>query len=250
MIATDRPLILIVEDEKAIRRFLRVALGQQEYRLLEAESGRQAMVMIKSRPPDLIILDLGLPDMDGVEIIDYVRSWSQMPIIVLSARNRDLDKVEALDRGADDYLTKPFSVSELEARLRVAFRHRVQAASPDGDAIFEAGDLRVELGTRRVTVRGKEIHLTPIEYRLLTKLIEHADRVLTHRFLEQEVWGPSRMGGTHHLRVHMANLRRKIESHPARPRLLLTEQGVGYRLSTEDTPEAECESTGQTDARA
>jgi two-component system KDP operon response regulator KdpE len=249
LIATDRPLILIVEDEKAIRRFLRVSLGQQEYRLLEAESGRQAMVMIKSRPPDLIILDLGLPDMDGVEIIDYVRSWSQMPIIVLSARNRDLDKVEALDRGADDYLTKPFSVSELEARLRVAFRHRIHAASPDGDAIFEAGDLRAELGTRRVTVRGKEIHLTPIEYRLLTKLIEHADRVLTHRFLEQEVWGPSRMGGAHHLRVHMANLRRKIESDPARPRLLLTEQGVGYRLSTEDMPEAKRESTGQTDAR-
>ena len=236
MIATDRPLVLIVEDEQAIRRFLRVSLEQQEYRLLEAESGRQAMVMIKSRPPDLIILDLGLPDMDGVEIIDYVRSWSQMPIIVLSARNKDLDKVEALDRGADDYLTKPFSVSELQARLRVAFRHRVQAASPDGDAVFEAGDLQVELGTRRVTVRQKEIHLTPIEYRLLTKLIEHADRVLTHRFLRQEVWGPSRMGGAHHLRVHMANLRRKIEPDPARPRLLLTEQGVGYRLSTVDDP--------------
>lgn len=250
MIATDRPLVLIVEDEKAIRRFLRISLEQQEYRLLEAESGRQAMVMIKSRPPDLIILDLGLPDMDGVEIIDYVRSWSQMPIIVLSARNKDLDKVEALDRGADDYLTKPFSVSELQARLRAAFRHRSQAASPDGDAVFEAGDLRVELGTRRVIARGKEIHLTPVEYRLLTKLIEHADRVLTHRFLRQEVWGPSRMGGVHHLRVHMANLRRKIESDPARPRLLLTEQGVGYRLSTEDMPEAERESAGQTEGRA
>lgn len=239
MNVTDRPLLLIVEDEKAIRRFLRASLEQQEYRLLEAESGRQALVMIKSRPPDLIILDLGLPDIDGVEIIDYVRSWSQMPIIVLSARSKDLDKVEALDRGADDYLTKPFSVSELQARLRVAFRHRSQIASSDGDAVFEAGQLRVEIATRRVLVRGKEVHLTPIEYRLLIKLIEHADRVLTQRFLRQEVWGPSRMGGVQHLRVHMANLRRKIESDPARPQLLLTELGVGYRLSTDVPPYCE-----------
>jgi len=232
----DRPLILIIEDEPGIRRFLRVSLEQQGYRFAEAQTGRQALVMIKSRPPDLIILDLGLPDMDGVEIIDFVRSWSKLPIIILSARNKDLDKVAALDRGADDYLTKPFSVSELHARLRVALRHCVQAASADGEGVFEVGTLRVELDTRRVLVDGTQVHLTPIEYRLLTTLIENADRVLTHRFLREEVWGPYRSGGVHHLRVHMGNLRRKIEADPARPRLLHTEQGVGYRLSTEESP--------------
>ena len=232
----DRPLILIIEDEPGIRRFLRVSLEQQGYRFAEAETGRQALVMIKSRPPDLIILDLGLPDMDGVEIIDFVRAWSQLPIIILSARNKDLDKVAALDRGADDYLTKPFSVSELHARLRVALRHGVQAASVDGEGVFETGRLRVEIEARRVFVDGEQIHLTPIEYRLLTTLIENADRVLTHRFLREEVWGPYRSGGVHHLRVHMGNLRRKIEADPARPRLLYTEQGVGYRLSTEESP--------------
>jgi two-component system KDP operon response regulator KdpE len=232
----DRPLILIIEDEPGIRRFLRISLEQQGYRFVEAETGRRALVMIKSRPPDLIILDLGLPDMDGVEIIDFVRSWSQLPIIVLSARNKDLDKVEALDRGADDYLTKPFSVSELHARLRVALRHCTQAASTDGENVFEAGCLRVELETRRVFVDEAQVHLTPIEYRLLTTLIANADRVLTHRYLREEVWGPYRSGGVHHLRVHMGNLRRKIETDSARPRLLHTEQGVGYRLSTEEMP--------------
>lgn len=232
----DRPLILIIEDEPGIRRFLRVSLEQQGYRFAEAQTGRQALVMIKSRPPDLIILDLGLPDMDGVEIIDVVRSWSKLPIIILSARNKDLDKVAALDRGADDYLTKPFSVSELHARLRVALRHCTQAASADGDTVFEIGRLRVELDRRRVFVEGEQVHLTPIEYRLLTTLIENADRVLTHRFLREEVWGPYRSGGVHHLRVHMGNLRRKIETNPTRPRLLHTEQGVGYRLSTEESP--------------
>lgn len=232
----DRPLILIIEDEPGIRRFLCVSLEEQDYRFAEAETGRQALVMIKSRPPDLIILDLGLPDMDGVEIIDVVRSWSKLPIIILSARNKDLDKVEALDRGADDYLTKPFSVSELHARLRVALRHCTQAASADGEGVFEIGRLRVELDKRRVFVEGEQVHLTPIEYRLLTTLIENADRVLTHRFLREEVWGPYRSGGVHHLRVHMGNLRRKIEADPARPRLLHTEQGVGYRLSTEESP--------------
>jgi len=232
----DRPVILIIEDEPGIRRFLRVSLEQQGYRFAEAVTGRQALVMIKSRPPDLIILDLGLPDMDGVEIIDVVRSWSKLPIIIVSARNKDLDKVAALDRGADDYLAKPFSVSELHARLRVALRHCAQAASVDGEGVFEAGTLRVELDTRRVSVDGTEVHLTPIEYRLLTTLIENADRVLTHRFLRGEVWGPYRSGGVHHLRVHMGNLRRKIEADPARPRLLHTEQGVGYRLSTEELP--------------
>jgi len=232
--ASDQPLVLVIEDEPGIRRFLRVSLDQGGYRLAEAETGRQALVMIKSRPPDVIILDLGLPDLDGVEIIDFVRSWSKLPIIVLSARTRDLDKIEALDRGADDYLTKPFSVSELHARLRVALRHRVQTAAPESGRTFEAGSLRVEFDARRVFVDGEEIHLTPIEYRLLETLITNAGRVLTHRYLREEVWGPYRSGGVQHLRVHMANLRRKIEPDPSRPQLLHTEQGVGYRLSTDE----------------
>jgi len=231
--SSDRPLILIIEDEPGIRRFLRVSLEQEGYRLVEAQTGRQAMVMIKSRPPDVIILDLGLPDLDGVEIIDSVRAWSKLPIIVLSARTKDFDKVEALDRGADDYLTKPFSVSELHARLRVALRHTALIASPEGQEVFETGRLRVDLETRQAFVAGEEIHLTPIEYRLLGTLIANAGRVLTHRYLRDEVWGPYRSGGVQHLRVHMANLRRKIEADPARPRLLRTEQGVGYRLAAE-----------------
>jgi len=231
--SSDRPLILVIEDEPGIRRFLRVSLEQEGYRLAEAQTGRQAMVMIRSRPPDVIILDLGLPDLDGVEIIDFVRSWSKLPIIVLSARSKDLDKVEALDRGADDYLAKPFSVSELHARLRVALRHTALIAAPEGQEVFEAGRLRVDLRERRVFVAGDEVHLTPIEYRLLETLIANADRVLTHRYLRDEVWGPYRSGGVQHLRVHMGNLRRKVEADPARPELLRTEQGVGYRLSTE-----------------
>jgi two-component system, OmpR family, KDP operon response regulator KdpE len=231
---SDRPLILIIEDEPGIRRFLRVSLEQEGYRLAEAQTGRQAMVMIKSRPPDVIILDLGLPDVDGVEIIDSVRAWSKLPIIVLSARTKDFDKVEALDRGADDYLTKPFSLSELHARLRVALRHAALISSPEGQEVFETGRLRVDLETRRVSVAGEEIRLTPIEYRLLETLIANAGRVLTHRYLRDEVWGPYRSGGIQHLRVHMANLRRKIEVDPARPQLLRTEQGVGYRLAAED----------------
>jgi two-component system, OmpR family, KDP operon response regulator KdpE len=232
--ASDRPLVYIIEDEPGIRRFLRASLEQEGYRLVEAVTGRQALTMIRSRPPDVIILDLGLPDIDGMEIIDFVRSWSKLPIVVLSARTKDRDKVEALDRGADDYLTKPFSVSELHARLRVALRHSAMMASPDGQETFETGPLRVELATRHVYVSGEEVHLTPVEYRLLETLIANAGRVLTHRYLREEVWGPYRAGSVHHLRVHMGNLRRKIESDPARPQLLRTEQGIGYRMSLED----------------
>lgn len=230
----DLPLILVVEDEKPIRRFLRASLPKHDYRLVEAETGKQAIMMMSSQPPDLIILDLGLPDMDGVEIIDQVRSWSQLPIIILSARDQEKDKVEALDRGADDYLTKPFSVGELLARLRVALRHRARVALPDDATeagVYESEDLHVDLQDRLVTVGGQTVHLTPIEYRLLTTLIAHAGKVLTHRFLLREVWGPGHVYEVHQLRVHMANLRRKIEADPARPRHILTEQGVGYRLA-------------------
>jgi two-component system KDP operon response regulator KdpE len=232
----DAPLILVVEDERPIVRFLVASLGGQNYRLVVAESGAQALAMIDARLPDLIILDLGLPDMDGVEIIDHVRQWSRLPIIVLSARDQEKDKIDALDRGADDYLAKPFGVGELSARLRVALRHLARAAEgEDGCAgEFTSGDLRVDLQQRRVYVRGEEVHLTPIEYRLLTVMITHAGKMLTHRFLLREVWGPGYFEEVHQLRVHMANLRRKIEPEPARPRYVLTEQGVGYRLAAED----------------
>ena len=232
----DAPLILVVEDERPIVRFLAASLGGQNYRLAVAESGTQALAMIDARLPDLIILDLGLPDMDGVEIIDHVRQWSQLPIIVLSARDQEKDKIDALDRGADDYLAKPFGVGELSARLRVPLRHYAHAsAGEDGCAgEFKAGDLRVDLQQRRVHVCGGEIHLTPIEYRLLTVMISHAGKMLTHRFLLREVWGPGYLEEVHQLRVHMANLRQKIEPEPARPWYVLTEQGVGYRFAAED----------------
>ena len=231
----DLPLILIVEDEKPIVRFLKASLSGQDYRLEIAETGTLALMMINSQPPDLIILDLGLPDMDGVEIIDQVRQWSQLPIIILSARDQERDKIDALDRGADDYLTKPFGVGELLARLRVALRHRARSVVGEDrtDTLFESGDLRVDLERRQVTVAGIEVHLTPIEYRLLTTLIAHAGKVLTHRMLLREVWGPGHAEEVHQLRVHMANLRRKIEVEPAQPRYILTEQGVGYRLAEE-----------------
>ncbi len=232
---SDAPLILIVEDEKSIVRFPKASLGSHHYRVEVAETGGQALTMIGIKPPDVIILDLGLPDMDGGEIIDQVRQWSRLPIIILSARDRERDKVDALDRGADDYLTKPFGAGELLARVRVALRHRVQEITGDESAggVFEQGDLRVDLSERRVDVAGREIHLTPIEYRLLTTLIAHAGKVLTHRMLLREVWGPGYADEVHQLRVHMANLRRKIEASPARPRHILTEQGVGYRLASE-----------------
>jgi two-component system KDP operon response regulator KdpE len=253
----DLPFILIVEDERAIVRFLRASLGDQDYRLAIAETGRQALMMISAQAPDLIILDLGLPDMDGLEIIDQVRQWSQLPIIILSARDREKDKIDALDRGADDYLTKPFSIGELTARLRVALRHRARNALGDERAanVFEAGSLRVDLGRRQVSVGGREIHLTPIEYRLLTALVSHAGKVLTHRMLLRDVWGPGHADEVHQLRVHMANLRRKIEENPARPRYVLTEQGVGYRVMDEpfspaplDGPprEADCDGPART----
>jgi two-component system KDP operon response regulator KdpE len=231
----DAPLILVIEDEQPIRRFLRAALAGAGHRVVEAETGQQGLTMAAAQPPDVIILDLGLPDMDGLQLIEALRRWSQVPIIVLSARDREKDKVIALDRGADDYLSKPFGVGELLARLRVALRHqaRISGPSPSAASRFSVGDLLVDLDARRVFVRGQEVHLTPIEYRLLTTFVQHAGKVLTHRFLLKEVWGPGHTEETHYLRVFAANLRRKLEADPARPRYLLTEQGVGYRLAAE-----------------
>jgi two-component system KDP operon response regulator KdpE len=226
-----RPVVVLVEDEPQIRRFLRTVLPGQGYVLYEADTGQQGLVEAAVRKADVLILDLGLPDMDGVEVVQRLREWSQMPVIVLSARAQEEDKVAALDAGADDYLTKPFGVSELLARLRVALRRA--ARGPEGSQVFESGPLKVDLGARRVEVAGCEVHLTPIEYRLLTMLVRHPGKVLTHRQLLKDVWGPSHIEHAHYLRIYMAQLRRKLEEDPAQPRFLLTEPGVGYRLAGE-----------------
>jgi two-component system KDP operon response regulator KdpE len=227
------PRVLLVEDELPIRKFVGAALTSAHYQLDEAGTAEQAFQHAAQFPPDLVILDLGLPDMDGQEVIRRLREWLLVPIIVLSARDQDQQKITALDNGADDYLTKPFSTAELLARIRVALRHAGRAGDDAGKTRFESGELKVDLSARRVFVSDGEIHLTPIEYKLLTTLIRNAGKVLTHRQLLKEVWGPHQVEETHYLRVFMANLRRKLESDPARPRYLLTEQGVGYRLASE-----------------
>jgi two-component system KDP operon response regulator KdpE len=227
----DAAKILLIEDEAEIRHFLRVSLVGHDFRLVEAETGKQGVLNAATEQPDLIVLDLGLPDIDGMEVIRQVREWSQIPIVILSARGREQEKVEALDAGADDYLTKPFSVGELLARIRVALRHSAQAGREPGVPEFVLGSLRVDLARRQVWVAEQEIHLTPIEYRLLTTLIKYAGKVVTHRQLLKEVWGPDSVRETHYLRVYMAQLRRKLEPAPAQPQFLLTEPGVGYRLA-------------------
>jgi two-component system KDP operon response regulator KdpE len=225
-------VVLLIEDEIPMRRFLRAALDSQEYQLVEAGTARDGLAQAASRNPDLILLDLGLPDGDGIEVTRRLREWTTRPIIVLSARGQDADKITALDAGADDYLTKPFSVGELMARIRVALRHAAVAAGAEEEPVFEAGELRIDRAHRVVEVRGKEVHLTPTEYRLLLLLARHAGKVLTHRHLLKEVWGIGRTGQAHYLRVYMAQLRAKIERDPARPEYLKTEPGVGYRLQT------------------
>jgi len=225
--ARPDPAVVIVEDEPQIRRFLRAALGGQGYRVHEASTGADGLVEVASRQPDVVIVDLGLPDMDGLDVIRKVREWSAVPVIVLS------DKVAALDAGADDYLSKPFGVGELMARMRVALRHRARVSDGAVESMFDIGDLHVDLAARRVTVGGAQVHLTPIEYRLLVALVHHAGKVLTHRQLLSEVWGPNATEQAHYLRVYMAHLRRKLETDAARPRYLLTEAGVGYRLAAE-----------------
>jgi two-component system, OmpR family, KDP operon response regulator KdpE len=230
--AANAPVVLVIEDEPPIRRFLRPTLASQGYRLVESETGEDGLLQAATRQPDLVILDLGLPDMDGLQVIRRLREWTAVPIIVLSARGAESDKVAALDAGADDYVAKPFAVGELLARARVALRHAALARQP-AESTFEVQNLRVDLARRRVWLGEVEVRLTPIEYRLLTVLVRHAGKVLTHRQLLQEVWGPGQVEQTHYLRVHMANLRRKLEADPARPRFLRTEPGVGYRLLTE-----------------
>lgn len=224
--------VLVIEDEPEIRRFLRTMLPAQGFRLLEATTGGEGLTEAKARTPDLILLDLGLPDLDGTEVIRQVREWTTTPIIVLSARDQEQMKVEALDKGADDYVTKPFGIHELLARMRTALRH-VARVTDAGDSVFSVEGFRIDLGRRQVFVAGKEIHLTPIEYKLLTALVRHAGKVLTHRQLLKEVWGPLHVEESHYLRVYMRQLRNKVETNPAHPRYLVTELGVGYRLRTE-----------------
>jgi two-component system, OmpR family, KDP operon response regulator KdpE len=226
------PVAVIIEDEPQIRRFLRATLTSEGYRLFEVATGADAIVEVAQRQPDVVVLDLGLPDMDGLEVIRRLREWSAVPIIVLSARGQERDKVTALDAGADDYVSKPFSAGELLARLRVALRHAAGAAHEEG-AAFTVGELQVDLLRRHVLVGGVEVKLTPIEYKLLTTLVRHAGKVVTHPQLLREVWGPSHDDQAHYVRVYMAHLRHKLEKEPARPRYLLTEPGVGYRLAAE-----------------
>lgn len=224
--------MLVIEDEAEIRRFLRTTLPAHGFRLYEAATGRDGLNEAKARNPDLILLDLGLPDLEGTDVIRQIREWTATPIIVLSARDQEQVKVEALDIGADDYVTKPFGVHELLARMRAALRHASRSVDVP-EPVFTLGDLKVDLGRRQVFVSEKEIHLTPIEYKLLTTLIRHAGRVMTHRQLLKEVWGPLHVEEGHYLRVYMRQLRNKLEHAPAHPRYLMTELGVGYRLRME-----------------
>jgi two-component system KDP operon response regulator KdpE len=222
--------VLLIEDEPEIRRFLRTALPQHGYRLHEAATGEDGLAQSAARNPDIILLDLGLPDLDGLEVIRRLRTWATTPIIVLSARDQEKVKVIALDLGADDYVTKPFGIDELLARMRVVLRHAARASEEPGESAFAAGDLRVDLQKRQVFLSDKEVHLTPIEYKLLTALVRSAGKVMTHRQLLKEVWGPLRVDEAQYVRVYMRQLRNKLEPNPAHPRYLVTELGVGYRL--------------------
>jgi two-component system KDP operon response regulator KdpE len=223
----ERLRILVVDDEQAIRRFLRTALGAHDYRVYEAANGQEALEEMVAHRPDIVIVDLGLPDMDGIEVIRRLREWSEIPIIVLSVRDQDQDKIGALDIGADDYLTKPFSIGELMARMRVALRRSAQTTQ---EPVYEIDGLVIDLGRRTVLAGGKDVQLTPTEYDLLRVLVTNAGRVLTHRQLLRQVWGNQYELETHLLRVNISNLRHKIEPEPGRPQYILTEPGVGYRM--------------------
>jgi two-component system, OmpR family, KDP operon response regulator KdpE len=222
--------VLIVDDEPAIRKFLRVTLTAQAYHTVEAASGQEALSIVAAEKPDVIVLDIGLPDINGIEVTRLLRQWTQVPIIILSVRGAESDKIAALDAGADDYLTKPFGVGELLARLRAALR---RAARTTGEPVFTSGNLKVDLSRRLITVSGLEVQLTPTEYELLRVLVTHAGKVLTHHLLLREVWGAEYGEEFHMLHVNISNLRRKIEPDPARPQFIITEPGVGYRVKAD-----------------
>ncbi len=226
----DKGMILVIEDEPQMQRFLRIVLQGQGYSFIKAQTGQEGLVQAATRSPDIILLDLGLPDIDGLEVTRRLREWSDIPIIVLSAREQEQDKIKALDAGADDYLTKPFGAGELLARIRVAIRHKVMRQSITGEPVFILDNLRVDMSRRQVFLNEQEVHLTPIEYKLLTVLIQNAGKVVTHNQLLKEAWGPSYTKETQYLRVYMTQLRHKLELDPARPRFLINEPGIGYRL--------------------
>jgi two-component system KDP operon response regulator KdpE len=232
--ARAAPLILLIEDEPQMRRFLGATLRAHAYQVVEASTARGGMAQAAGRNPDVILLDLGLPDSDGLEVARTIRRSARTPIIVLSARGREYDKVTALDLGADDYLIKPFGLPELLARIRVALRHAALRTAGPPEPVFASGPLEVDLMRRRVRLDGEPVHLTPTEYKLLAALVRQAGRVATHRQLVEAVWGTHSAADTHHVRVYMAQLRHKLERDPARPKLLLTESGVGYRLKDEE----------------
>jgi two-component system KDP operon response regulator KdpE len=221
------PIALVIDDEPQIQRLLRVTLEANGYRVFDAATGSDGIAQAAQRRPDVVLLDLGLPDFEGMEILKRLREWSRVPVIILSVRDREDDKVAALDAGADDYVTKPFNSAELLARLRAVLRH---AQSQGADAIFRSGELEVDLSARVVRQHGQEVRLTPIEYSLLRLFVTHAGKVLTHRQLLTEIWGPKAVEQTHYLRVHIAHLREKLEANPAQPEHFITEPGVGYRL--------------------
>lgn len=224
------PIVLMIDDELPIRRFVRATLDAQGFTFLEAATAAEGMSLAASHKPDIILLDLGLPDSDGLEVIKKLREWATVPIIVISARGKEKDKVTALDCGADDYLTKPFGVAELLARIRVSLRHARRTADGSDEPVFESGDLRMDLSKRQVFVGKREIHMTPIEYKLLALLVRHAGKVVTQRQLLMDVWGQAQDEQTHYLRIYIHQLREKLEDNPARPRYLFTEAGVGYRF--------------------
>ncbi len=227
-----KELILLIEDEPQMRRLLRITLESHGYRFIEAATAREGLMQASTRNPDVVLLDLGLPDMDGLEVTKRLREWTNTPIIVISAREQEQDKVKALDAGADDYLTKPFSAGELLARIRVALRHALRKGDQP-DPVFVLENLRVDLTRRQVFIDDQEVHLTPIEYKLLTVLMRHAGKVITHSQLLKEVWGPAHVNEVQYLRVYMTQLRHKLEKDPARPRFLMNEPGIGYRLKYE-----------------
>jgi two-component system KDP operon response regulator KdpE len=228
--AKSDPVIIVIEDDPSIRRFLRTSLSTHAFNVFEADTAKQGIIEVGIRKPDLLILDLGLPDMDGVDVIKAIRAWSTVPIIILSARSSEQQKIDALDVGADDYLTKPFGFGELLARIRVALRHAMRPQEQMQNDVFITGNLKVDLLNRVVSVDKKEIHLTPIQYRLLMVLVKNAGKVLTHQQILNEVWGPSYKENAHYLRIYMSQLRQKLEADPTQPKLLVTESGVGYRL--------------------
>jgi two-component system KDP operon response regulator KdpE len=229
-VSEPTPLILVIEDEAQMRRFLRASLTSNGYQVVETDTAESGLAQAAARNPDLVLLDLGLPDQDGLVVTQRLREWAKMPIIVISARGREEDKIQALDGGADDYLTKPFGVGELLARIRVALRNAARGELSSSQ--LAVGELKIDLVRRQVLLSDKEVHLTPIEYKLLATLVKHAGRVITHRQLLREVWGPGSSDQTQYLRVYMGQLRHKLEQNPSRPQFLTTEPGVGYRLKT------------------